>query len=50
VGANRKAAKDKNYPVKVFKPTSVDYDARIFEFREKDGTLRTEAGGSDESP
>ncbi|MEH1932309.1 MAG: transposase [Nostoc sp.] len=36
VGANRKTAKQKDKPVKVFKPTSADYDARIFSFREKD--------------
>jgi IS605 OrfB family transposase len=39
VGANRKTAKHKGKPVKVFKPTSVDYDARIFDFREKDWTV-----------
>ncbi len=39
VGANRKAAKAKNKPVKGFKPTSADYDARIFSFREKDWTV-----------
>lgn len=38
VGANRKTAKQKGKPVKEFKPTSVDYDARIFAFREKDWT------------
>lgn len=36
VAANRKTAKQKNKPVKAFKPTSADYDARIFAFREKD--------------
>lgn len=36
VGANRKTAKLKNKPVQAFKPTSADYDARIFAFREKD--------------
>ncbi|MGQ4647441.1 RNA-guided endonuclease TnpB family protein [Lyngbya aestuarii] len=36
VGANRKTAKLKGRPVKEFKPTSADYDARIFSFREKD--------------
>jgi IS605 OrfB family transposase len=36
VGANRKTAKQKDKPVKTFKPTSADYDARIFSFREKD--------------
>jgi putative transposase len=39
VGANRKTAKQKNKPVKYFKPTSADYDARIFAFREKDWTV-----------
>lgn len=39
VGANRKTAKLKGKPVKAFKPTSADYDARIFAFREKDWTV-----------
>jgi putative transposase len=39
VGANRKTAKVKGKPVKSFQPTSVDYDARIFDFREKDWTV-----------
>ncbi|WP_373872941.1 RNA-guided endonuclease InsQ/TnpB family protein [Microseira wollei] len=39
VGANRKTAKLKGKPVKAFKPTSADYDARIFSFREKDWTV-----------
>ena len=39
VGANRKAAKSKDKPVKSFKPTSADYDARIFAFREQDWTV-----------
>ncbi|KYC35497.1 transposase [Scytonema hofmannii PCC 7110] len=39
VGANRKTAKQKGKPVIAFKPTSVDYDARIFAFREKDLTV-----------
>ncbi len=39
VGANRKTAKQKDNPVKRFKPTSADYDARIFSFREKDWTV-----------
>lgn len=38
VASNRKTAKQKGKPVKAFKPTSVDYDARIFSFREKDWT------------
>lgn len=39
VGANRKTAKHKGKPVKSFKPTSVDDDAIIFDFREKDWTV-----------
>ncbi|TVQ57714.1 MAG: transposase [Spirulina sp. DLM2.Bin59] len=39
VGANRKTAKLKHKPVKAFRPTSADYDARIFAFREKDSTV-----------
>ncbi|MBV8885403.1 MAG: transposase, partial [Chroococcidiopsidaceae cyanobacterium CP_BM_RX_35] len=39
VGANRLAAKHNGKPVKQFKPTSADYDARIFVFREKDWTV-----------
>ncbi|HBY77396.1 MAG TPA: transposase, partial [Cyanobacteria bacterium UBA11148] len=39
VGANRKTAKLKGRPVREFKPTSADYDARIFSFREKDWTV-----------
>jgi len=39
VGANRKTAKENNRPVRVFKPTSVDYDARILAYREKDATV-----------
>jgi putative transposase len=35
VASNRKVGK----PVKTFKPKSVDYDARIFDYREKDGTV-----------
>ena len=38
VSANRKTAKQKKSLVKDFKPTSIDYDARIFDFREKDWT------------
>lgn len=38
VGANRKTAKQKGKPVQTFKPTSADYDARIFALREKDWT------------
>lgn len=39
VAANRKTAKLKNKPVKNFAPTSADYDARIFDYREKDQTV-----------
>ena len=39
VGANRKTAKKDKKPVKTFKPTSADYDARIFAFREKDWSV-----------
>ena len=39
VAANRKTAKAKGKPVRVFQPTSADYDARIFAFREKDWTV-----------
>lgn len=35
VGANRLSAKQKGKPVKQFKPTSADYDARIFSFWEE---------------
>jgi IS605 OrfB family transposase len=46
VASNRKTADLKKRPVKAFKPTSVDYDARIFSYREKDQTvsLSTVAG------
>ena len=51
VGANRKTAKQKNKPVKEFKPTSADYDARIFAFREKDWTVSlTLVGGREHIP
>jgi putative transposase len=39
VGANRKTAKLKDKQVLTFKPTSADYDPRIFSFREKDWTV-----------
>ena len=39
VAANRKTAKLKKRPVKQFNPTSADYDARIFSYREKDQTV-----------
>jgi hypothetical protein len=38
VSSNRKTAKLKNKPVKDFRPTSADDDARILVFREKDWT------------
>ena len=51
VGANRKTAKQKNKPVKAFKPTSADYDARIFAFREKDWAVSlTLVGGREHIP
>ncbi|MBP0004631.1 MAG: hypothetical protein J7642_13105 [Cyanobacteria bacterium SBC] len=39
VAANRQTAKLKNRPIKQFKPTSADYDARVFSYREKDQTV-----------
>ncbi|MCY7277067.1 MAG: transposase [Phormidesmis sp. CAN_BIN44] len=48
VGANRKTAKQKGKPVQSFKPTSADYDARIFAFREKDWTVSLTLLGSRE--
>jgi putative transposase len=39
VGGNRKTTKFKGDTVKSFSPTSADYDARIFDFREKDQTV-----------
>lgn len=39
VGRSRKIAKLQSKPVKEFNPTSADYDARIFAFREKDWTV-----------
>ncbi|MHC5672302.1 RNA-guided endonuclease InsQ/TnpB family protein [Nostoc sp.] len=39
VGANRKTANLQGKQVLSFKPTSADYDARIFTFREKDWTV-----------
>lgn len=39
VAGSRKVAKQKNRPVKKFKPGFVTYDARIFSFREKDWTV-----------
>lgn len=39
VSSNRKTAKVKKKTVKDFSPTSADYDARIFDYREKDLTV-----------
>jgi len=51
VAAERKSAKKDNRQVKEFKPTSVDYDARIFSFREKDRTISlTLVGGRERFP
>lgn len=51
VGANRKTAKQKKKPVKAFKPTSADYDSRIFAFREKDWSVSlTLIGGREHIP
>ena len=51
VGANRKTAKKDQKPVKAFKPTSADYDARIFAFREKDWSVSlTLIGGREHIP
>ena len=51
VGANRKVAKKDKQPVKAFKPTSADYDARIFAFREKDWSVSlTLVGGREHIP
>ncbi len=51
VGANRKTAKKDKKPVKAFKPTSADYDARILAFREKDWSVSlTLVGGREHIP
>jgi IS605 OrfB family transposase len=51
VAANRKTAKAKGKPVRAFQPTSADYDARIFAFREKDWTVSlTLIGGREHVP
>lgn len=39
VAGNRKSAQKDKQPVKEFKPTSADYDARIFTYREKEQTV-----------
>lgn len=48
VAGNRKTAKQKGKPVKDFKPTSVDYDARIFAYNEKNQTVSLKLVGSRE--
>ncbi len=48
VGANRKTAKAKGKPVKAFKPTSADYDARIFALRDKDWSASLTLNGGRE--
>ena len=51
VGANRKTAKKDKKPVKEFKPTSTDYDARILAFRESDWSVSlTLVGGREQIP
>lgn len=39
VAANRKAAAQQGETIKAFAPTSIDYDQRIFSFRERDWTV-----------
>ncbi len=48
VAGNRKTAKQKGRPVKDFKPTSVDYDARIFAYNEKNQTVSLKLVGGRE--
>ena len=48
VAGNRKTAKKDDKPVLKFKPTSVDYDARIFAFRESDWTVSLTLNGGRE--
>jgi IS605 OrfB family transposase len=51
VAANRKTAKVNSKPVRAFQPTSADYDARIFAFREKNWTVSlTLIGGREHIP
>lgn len=51
VASNRKKAKKQGKGVQSFKPTTVDYDARIFAFREKDWTVSlTLVGGRERFP
>jgi putative transposase len=48
VAGNRKTAKKDDKPVLKFKPTSADYDARIFAFRESDWTVSLTLSGGRE--
>lgn len=48
VAGNRKTAKKDDKPVLKFKPTSVDYDARIFAFRESNWTVSLTLNGGRE--
>lgn len=48
VAGNRKTAKKDNKLVLKFKPTSADYDARIFAFRESDWTVSLTLNGGRE--
>jgi IS605 OrfB family transposase len=51
VGANRKTAKKDKKLVLAFKPTSIDYDTRIFAFREQDWSVSlTLVGGREHIP
>lgn len=51
VGASHKTAKSKGKKVKSFRPTSADYDARIFAFRERDWNVSlTLIGGREHVP
>lgn len=48
VAGNRKTAKHKGKPVQDFNPTSVDYDARIFAYNEKNQTVSLKLVGGRE--
>ncbi len=48
VAGNRKTAKKDDKPVLKFKPTSANYDARIFAFRESDWTVSLTLNGGRE--
>lgn len=48
VAGNRKTAKKDDKPVLKFKPTSADYDARIFAFKESDWTVSLTLNGGRE--